>query len=256
MKTSKIKKFNFIEWNNDIFVSSIKKIDISIILILVLDALFYFLSGYLIMFWLQRIQAKMSAFNLPTDVVSLGYERAQLLVSNVKSFYYLIIFSFILVCIAIIFLASILKGIIWAKTTKTKISSTLISKFLGLNLIWMSFWFLAVFLISWLVQPASAPTFMMITIILGLYFTNTLYTLFMKKQNFKSILSAVKLNIVRIHLFLLPYLIIILLSFIMLRLSNFLKFSYSTVFLGFILLVYVAVVRYYISALVVEIEKL
>ena len=255
MKASKIKKSNFIEWNNDVFVSSMKKINISIILILVLDALFYFLSGYLIIFWLQRIQAKMAAFNLPTDVVSLGYARAQQLVGEEKSFYYLIIFSVILVLIAVIFLASILKGIIWAKTTNTKISFALISKFLGLNLIWMSFWFLVVFLISWLVQPASAPIFMVIAIILGIYFTNTLYTLFMKEQSFKSILSAVKLNIVKIHLFLLPYLIIILLSFIILRLSNLLKFSYSTVLLGLIILVYTSIVRYYISTLVLKIAE-
>ena len=116
----KPKKSNFIEWNNDIFVYSMKKININIILIVILDALFFFLSGSILIFWLQRIQAKMAAFNLPTDVISLGYERAQQLVAEVKTFYYLIIFSFILILIAIIFLASIFKGVIWAKTTKTK----------------------------------------------------------------------------------------------------------------------------------------
>lgn len=251
----KQKKSNFLEWNNNILISSIKKINFNIILIIILDALFYLLSGYLLILWFQRIQANMAAFNLPTDVVSLGYGRAQQLVSEVKSFYYLIIFSFILVCIAIIFIASILKGIIWAKTTNTKISFALISKFLGLNLIWMSFWFFVVFLISWLVQPASAPIFMMLTTILGIYFTNTLYTIFMQKQGFKSIFSAVKLNIVKIHLFLLPYIIIGLLFFIIIRLGNFLKFSYSTILLGAVLLVYSAVVRYYLFTLVLHVEK-
>lgn len=251
----KPQKSNFLEWNNDIFVSSMKKVNLNIILIVILDALFYLLSGYLLVLWFQRIQTKMTAFNLPTDVVSLGYERAQQLVSDVKSFYYLIIFSIILVLIAIIFMASILKGIIWAKTTNTKISFALISKFLGLNLIWMSFWFIVVFLTSWLVQPASAPIFMMMAIILGIYFSNTLYTLFMQKQGFESIFSAIKLNITRIHLFLLPYIIIGLLFFIIIRLGNFLKFSYSTILLGLILLVYSAIVRYYVSALVLQAEK-
>jgi len=248
-------KKSFLEWNNDVFVSSMKKINLNIILIVILDALFYLLSGYLLILWFQRIQARMAAFNLLTDIVSLGYARAQQLVSDVKSFYYLIILSFILVCIAIIFLASILKGIIWVKTTKTKINFALISKFLGLNLIWMSFWFFAVFLISWLVQPASAPLFMAIAIILGIYFTNTLYTIFMQKQSFKSIFSAIKLNILKIHLFLLPYIIIGLLFFIIIRLGNLLKFSYSPILLGLILLVYSAVVRYYVSALVLHAGK-
>ena len=244
------------EWNNDIFVSSIKKINISIILILVLDAIFYFLSGYLIIFWLQRIQEKMAAFSLPADVLSLGYERAQQLVSEAKAFYYLLIFSFIVLLIAIIFLASLLKGIIWAKTTNTKITLALISKFLGLNLIWMGFWFLLVVLNSLFALPTSAPILMAITIILGIYFTNTLYTIFMKKQIIKSIVNAIKLNIQKIHLFLLPYALISLIFFIIVRISNILKFRYSTIAFGLLVLTYAAVVRYYLSALILEIEKL
>ena len=251
----KAQKINFMEWNNHIFVSSIKKIDLNIILIVILDFLFYLLSGYLVVSWLQRIQAKMAAFNLPTDVVSLGYEKAQQLVGEVKSFYLLIIFSFILLLLAIIFLASILKGIIWAKTAKTKITFKLISKFLGLNLIWMGFWFLVVFLISLLVQPASAPIFMVITITLGLYFTNTLYTIFMKEQKLKTIISAIKLNIKKIHLFLLPYAIIGLLFFVVVKLNTLFKFSYSNVLFSLMLLVYAALVRYYISALVLKIAQ-
>lgn len=227
------------------------------IFIVILDALFYFLSGYLFIFWLGRIQTKIAAIILPTpaDLISLGYEKAQQVLSEAKSFYFLLIFSIIFLVIAIIFLASILKGIIWAITTNTKITFGFISKFLALNLIWMSFWFVLVFLISLFVQPTSAPIFMTITIFLGLYFTNTLYTIFMKKQTFKSIISAIKLNIVKIHLFLLPYALISLLLFVILRISNFLKFKYSAILLVLVMLIYAAVVRYYISTLVLEIDK-
>lgn len=251
----KPQKSNFLEWNNNIFVSSIKKINLNIILIVILDALFYLSSGYLIIFWLQRVQAKMAAFNLPTDVMSLGMERAQQLVSDVKSFYYLIIFSFIMLCIAIIFIASILKGIIWAKTANAKITFTLLSKFLGLNLIWMGFWFVLFLLISLFVEPASAVLFMIAAIILSLYFTNTLYTIFMKKQQFKSIIHALKLNIAKFHLFLLPYAIIALALFIIVRLVNLLKFQHSNILLGLIVIVYAAFARYYVSALVLEVNK-
>ncbi len=251
----KIQKLNFLEWNNMILLFSIKKIDLNIILIVILDFLFYFLSGYLVMFWLQRIQEKMAAFNLPADILSLGYERAQQLVSEAKAFYYLLIFSFIVLLIAIIFLASLLKGIIWAKTTNTKITLALISKFLGLNLIWISFWFIVVILISLFALPTSAPILMAITITLGVYFTNTLYTIFMKKQIIKSIVNAIKLNIQKIHLFLLPYALISLILFIIVRISDLLKFKYSTIAFGLLVLIYAAVVRYYISTLVLEIEK-
>lgn len=250
----KSQKFNFLEWNNKVLIDSLKKIDLNIFLIIILDALFYFLSGYLIIFWLSRIQAKMAAFNLPSDIIALGPERAQQLLNEVKSFYFLIIFSFILLVISIIFLASILKGMIWAKTAKTKISFALISKFLGLNLIWMGFWFVLVFLIALFVTPASAAMFMLITISLGLYFTNTLYTLFMKNQKLRSIFNAIKLNITKIHLFLLPYIFISLLFFIIIRISNFFKFRYSTIVLFFIVIIFAAIIRYYVSTLVLEIE--
>ena len=236
-------------------MSSIKKIDLNIILIIILDFLFYFLSGYLIILWLQRIQAKMASFNIPTDVLALGAERAQQLVSEVKGFYYLIVFSFIVLLIAIIFLASILKGVIWAKVTGTKITFKLISKFLGLNLLWMGFWFVIVFFISFLANPVSAPISMISAIMLGIYFTNTLYTIFMKNQSLKLLLGSIKLNITKFHLFLLPHIMIFLLLYVIIRLSNLLKFKYSTILLGSILIVYAAAVRYYASTLILEIKK-
>jgi len=283
MKKTKQAKSNFLEWNNQVLVSSIKKIDFNILLITILDALFYFLSGYLVIFWLQRIQAKMLSFNLPTDVSVLGVERTQQLAAEAKAFYYLVVFSFILLLIAIIFLASIAKGIIWAKTTKTKISFALISKFLVLNLIWMGFWFAAVFLASWLVEITTATKFMVIVIVTGLYFTNTLYTIFMKEQNFKSITKSIKFNFTKIKLLVTPYLIFFIFLFIISNLSALTKLNQSVFSLlinlyGFIginaisqfeiqiillvsllvnplFLLSFAIFRYYVSTLVLEAEK-
>jgi len=249
-------KFNFFDWNNKILVSSFRKIGLNILLIIVLDFLFYSLSGYLIIFWLQKIQQKMAAFNLPTDIASLGYSKMQQLANEANAFYRMVILSFILILIILIFLASILKGVIWAKTTNTKISFRLISKFLALNLIWMGFWFALIILISLLAEPASAPAFMVTAIIAGLYFTNTLYPIFMKKPHLKSIFSAVKLNIAKIHLFLLPYAVIMLLLYLLVQLGRLLAFSYSSLLTGVILIIYAAAVRYYVSALAAEVEKI
>ena len=250
------RKPSFLDWNSQILLSSLRKIDMSIISIVILDILFYFFSYYIFIFWLQRIQDKMATFNLPADIAILGFERTQQLVSEARIFLYIIIFSFILVLLAIIFIASIINSVIWAKVTNTKITFVLVSKFLGLNLIWMSFWFVLIFLISWLVQPASAPLFMITAIILGFYFTNTLYTIFMEKQKLRNIIDAVKLNITKIHLFLLPYAIIFLLFYIIFRINNIITFNYSSFFFGLVLVTYAALVRYYISNLVVEIEKI
>jgi len=78
----------------------------------------------------------------------------------------------------------------------------------------------------------------------------------MKEQKIKSIISAIKLNITKIHLFLLPYAILLSLFFIIVRLSNFLKFNYSEYLFGLIIIAYASVVKYYVSELVSEIERL
>ena len=251
----KNKKADFFEWNINVLVSSIKKIGLEIILVIILDALFYFLSGYFIILWLLRIRAKGASIPLqsPSDLAAIGYDQASQLLSQ---FYYLIIFSAILLLIAIIFIASILKGIIWAKTTKTRISLALISRFLGLNLIWMGFWFVIVFLIWWLMEKTAAPMFMIVAIILSLYFTNTLYTFFMKEQKIKCIIKAIKLSTGKIHLFLLPYAVMFSLLYVISMVTNLSKYKYSAAFQALILLAYIAFARYYSSTLAEEAERL
>lgn len=248
--------FNFLEWYNNILISSLKKINFGIVLIVALDFLFYAALGYISTFWLQKIQAKSAAFYLPPDISSLGQEQMQKLLPEMQTFYYQLIFSFVLVTIAIIFLASIVKGIIWARTTRTKITAKLISRFLLLNLLWMGFWFLLLILVSLIATSTSVQIFRLAIIAIGLYFTNILYTIFMKEQRLKSIVEAIKLGIAKIHLLLLPYFLVLLLFFILANISNLLTFSYSNIIVSIILLTYIAVVRYYISALVMEVEKL
>jgi hypothetical protein len=255
MMKAQNKKPNFLEWNNSILASSLKKINLNVLLIVFLDALFYLMSGYAAIFWMQRIQAKMASFSMPSNLIALAPGAAKQLAGNVRGFYYLIIISFLLLLIAIIFLASILKGIIWAKTTGTKISFRLISRFFAVNIPWIGFWIALAFLIAYLAEPAYTPALMAALAIAGFYFTNTLYSIFMKEQGFKSILRAVRLCISKFHIFLLPYAAILLLLYALIRLGSLLKFSYSSALFGIALLFYAAVVRYYASALALEAEK-
>lgn len=215
--------------------------------------MFYFLAGILISFWLQRVQAKIVSFNLP-DISSLSPGAAQQLLGEIKNFYYLLLFSFVILLLIVIFLASIFKGIIWAKTTRTRITFELISRFLSLNLIWMSFWFALLILILMFFEPSSVLLFVIVATITSAFLTNALYTLFMKKQRIKVIIDAVKLSFAKIRFFLLPYTIMLLLLYIITKLTSILHFDYSNIVANVILLVYIAVVRYYASALVLEVE--
>ena len=281
----KSKNLNFIEWNYKILTLSLKKINLNILIIIILDFLFYILSGYFVIFWIARISEKVSAFNLPADLAAIGIERAQQLSRDTQLFYYLLVFSFIVLLIAIIFLASILKGIIWAKTADARITFRLISKFLGLNMLWLGFWLILVFLISWIVEIKYALAFMAFAVLIGFYLSNNLYSLFMGNPSFKLIKRSIKLSITKIHLFLLPYIVIFIGFYLVVSVSSMAKldnFSAALAqkiygFLGFaatnvlspefnialligifanpLLLLFAALVRYYTSTLAAEISS-
>ena len=65
-------KINFLDWNNKVFSSSIKKIDLSILWLILLDISFYVLSGYIFVYWLQAIRAKIESFQLPADASAIS----------------------------------------------------------------------------------------------------------------------------------------------------------------------------------------
>lgn len=244
----------FLEWNNNVLIKSLKKIDLNIILIIILDALFYLLSGYLAIFVLRRVETKIISFDF-SAIASLSSQQAELLLANSKSLLFLIIFSVILLAIAVIFIASILKGIIWAKTLNAKISFALISKFLAINLIWMGFWLAIFFLILFLIKEQSVFVFLIIAVVFSILLTNTLYTKFIRENKFSAIFTAIKLTIAKIHMLILPYIIIFALLLILIRLSNLLQSQYSSIFVSFVVIAYAAIVRYYISTLMEEVEK-
>jgi len=224
-------KPEFLSWNIGILKESFKRITIKdALLILILDALFYLLSGYFILFWLKRINEKMNSVYLPFDLASAGVEKMQQAAKDAQSFYYILILSFILLVAAIIFLSSLFKGMIWAKTTKTRITSRLLSKFLLLNFVWLASWIVIIFLISWLVQAESARTFLFGALLLSIYSTNLAYAFFMRDHTIKSLAKAIKLGFAKIHLLLLPFILIIGLFFVALLAGSLLKIDYYSLY--------------------------
>ena len=257
-------------------MSSIKKISLGIVLIIILDILFYAISGFIVAAWYGQVKSRMESTSLPSSesLVALGAQKAQQAVTEARAFMLFLVFSIILLITAIIFLASIIKGIIWAKTTRTKLTFQLISKFLVLNLIWITFWAALLVLISIIIQPRALTTisdpqnpgsffqftnthlYVIIVVLMSSYFTNTVYSIFMMNKKISSIFEAIKIGVAKIHLFLLPYAIILLLLFILIRLSGMLNFRYSAIVLALMVIAYAAVVRYYCSELTIEIKRL
>ena len=242
------------EWNGRVLADSLKKVDLNILLIVFLDALFYALSGLLIYYWFSRVKDKLVSFNIPADFISLGYQR-QDIVNEVRIFYIVLIVSFILLLAAIIFLASVLKGIIWAKTTKTRITFALISRFLVLNLSWMGFWFIFILVLSILFKPSVSAVVIFPSIIISLYLSNTLYTLFMKDQKLRVIWKSVRISTAKAHMFFLPYAALGMILFILIKVNAMLNFRYSQAIIASALIILAAFARYFHSGLVFALEK-
>ena len=250
-----MKHQNFLDWNYKILVNSLKKIDFNIILIVLLDALFYLFSIFIFNYLLKTIFLRMASINLPQGMESLPLDKLQLIVKDSQNFFYMLILSFVLVMLAMIFLASIIKCIIWAKTTKTKITLKLISKFFILNLAWMGFWLALIVAIAFFVDQYSVALFSYIALFLGIYFTNSLYSIFIKNPTFKAVKQALKLSTQKIHLFILPYVLIFLVLYIIIKLSSLPQSQYLSFMFAIVLLLCLAAFRYYISGLVFELKK-
>ena len=283
------KNGGFLKWNYHILIASFKKIDLNIIWIIILDTIFYLASGCLILLWFQRISAKIQSFSLPSDIGLVTDQASQRLADQVAGLNLSIRLSFVLLLIAIIFLAAIIKGMIWAKTKKSKLSFNLLSKFLALNLGWMGLWFLVIYMAIQLVQQQLVAFFLFAVLFLSSYLTYSLYSAFMENQSIKRSLKSLRINFKKIHYFIVPYALIIIFWLLSIFLSSLLRLDklvfalvaklYAVTGLDpsffdagpsieFVVLLLVSVLanpllrlvtyfsRYYLSALASEVEKL
>ncbi len=206
-------------------------------------------------FWFIRIQSKYSLFDINQDVASLGYEGVSKITSDLWSFFFLFIGSLALLSLTIIFMASIIKGVIWPITTGTRLSLTFLSKFFILNLIWMGFWFLLIFLFSLIIEPLLVQKINIFVIFVSLYLSNILYSLFVEQNKIGKILDAFKIGFTKIHFFILPCALIFLIFYIFINISRMIVFSHSFYLNAIIALFLAAWMRYYIWGLILEIQK-
>ena len=247
-----MKKYNFIKQNFTWFINSFKRINLKIFLILILDILFYFIFVQAGKFFIKIIQKKAANVDLTQNLLGLNQQAGSNLLSSVRGFFFFLVFSVILFIILMIINWSVFKGLIWSITTNKKFNLKFLKKFFLLNLIWLPFWFILIFLIAIGVKPTTAPIFMIISLALAFYLTNILYPLFLKDNKINKIREAFKLGIKKIHYFIVPYAIIIILFFIISNIYSFVaannNLNQNIAYV--LLLVFVAWLRYYFVEIV------
>ncbi|MBI2208225.1 hypothetical protein HYU50_01915 [Candidatus Woesearchaeota archaeon] len=206
---------------------------------------------------MKIIEKKAANVDLAQNLLGLNQQAASSLLTSVRGFFFFLIFSAILFLLLMVINWSVFKGLIWTTTADKKFNFGFFKKFLLLNLIWLPSWFLLIFLFAVIINPETSPIFMIVTLAVAFYFTNILYPLFLKENKLRIIKEAFKLGIKKIHQFIVPYAIIIILFFMILNAYNLIAIRVNlnpNVFFG-ILLVFIAWLRYYFVEIVYSLHK-
>ena len=249
--------FRFLKQNYIILINSFKRINLKFFLILILDFLFYFVFIKVGNFILNQIQLRSNNVNLTPDILGLGQQGANQLLTSVRGFFIFLIISGIIFIILMVINFSFFKGYIWSITTNKKFNMNFFKKFFLLNIIWIPGWVIVIFFVSIGIKQETIPIFLITILIISFYFTNILYPLFLKNNKIKMIKEAFKLGITKIHHFIIPYAIIVTLFFVTSRILNLIasKISIHPYTFFVVLFVFVAFLRYYFVEIVNNISN-
>lgn len=241
----------YFKTQKDALRGSFKSINKGILFVLLYDILFYlgiFLAGFM---FVNALESRSNTVDLNQDILGLGLDSAQQMLSSVKGFFFFLIFLTIAFLLFIIINWSIFKGLIWATISKRKIEKDMMINFLKLNLVWMGCWILIFVFIIFSFQDLAAAILIIIGILLFLYFSVILYTFYMRKPKKGLIKKALGFGFTKFHYYLLPLILVgIALTFLntlmsYLYIPNLLTYSITLVFLAWI--------RYYLHSLTVSI---
>ena len=200
----------YLKNNIKMYVNSFK--NINLLLVLLLNVLFVFLTivvarliGFFSEGWMEKLN------NLDLESVVLQSE-AQLrsVVSTLRGFYLFVVFAVLLFILFFIVNWSFFQGLIWNILLKKKFNFRYFLKFLLLNTIWFLLWVVVLSVILFGGRMEFFIILFSILILLFLHFSFILCVLFTKENRFSQIKKAIKLGILRIHYFILPYVVILI----------------------------------------------
>ena len=233
------------------YIESFK--NINIFLVVLLNALFVLLAmgaarlvGLFSEGWMQKLN------NLDLENVALQSEvQLKSLVATLRGFYLFVIFAFILFILFFIVNWSFFQGWIWNILLKKKLSFRYFWKFSLLNAIWFLLWAVISSLILFGGKTESFMILFSILILLFLHFSFILCVLFTKDNKIRQIKKAMKMGILKIHHFILPYIVILATLFIVSQLS-----LLNTAYLmAFVYLIFFSWMQKYLANVILEVSK-
>lgn len=175
------------------------------------DLLFYLTSYFTVMIWSYLASRQASVMEL--NPLTFDFTNNATMQVAVDSLTHLLIFIFVSIAaffVIAVLLFSFFKSLCWLVFTKKPLSLRFYRKFALLNLLWFSAWFALLFVISLTVMPTPALILMLILIALMIHFTIVLISQFVKYIEIAKSLRKTFAIGIKIHHFILPYLVIAL----------------------------------------------
>lgn len=246
---------------NDI-ISSLRDTKKIILVVALYDFLFYvflYLGSKLLTIMtnrqLERIQPMLGEMmtTITTDLAQLENNLAVM-----KGFQNFLIIAPIIFLLFVIIDWTIFKGIIWVNILKKRFDLKYFKNFLALNLLWFIPWAILLVLVIVLVRQNASAYIVLFLFVLLMHMSGVLCIAFAKENKIiNSIKQAFSIGIGKIHLFLVPYTILIILFVVVSQLGWLFKlFSYNIqAILSLILFVlYLAFARVFLSKIVLRVR--
>ncbi len=189
-----------------LLIETIRSIRAWILLVVLLDFLFYAGAFGMVALAKSEIVANYDALNFPDPSLQqqISPEDAAAMLSQMKSFKATTITILAAVAIAIIMWWSICKGLIWSITLKEKIRATTLWRFLMLNLAWLGCWMLLISVFAYIFNFAKAQYFLLGLIGFFLLTTSSIYTFFMPSPSLAGFKKGMVVFFKKFHLLVLP----------------------------------------------------
>ena len=179
-------------------------------------------------------------------------EKLTSIAASLRNFVLVALLIALLFVILIIIAWSLFQGMIYSLLGKKKFNLKFFEKFLLLNLIWFIPWLLLLGILLIGSKTASLLVVSITALLLFLHFSLILYPLFTKENKLKTIKTAIRLGITKIHYFIVPY-ILIAITFMIIAQINRLNLYYMLILA--IYLLFFSWVQGYIADIAIKIQK-
>ncbi|MBS3131058.1 hypothetical protein J4212_01380 [Candidatus Woesearchaeota archaeon] len=250
----------YFQKNISVIKSAFKSPGKSIAMMSLMDILLY-ASAYAIfqialLLLLSLDSGSGSVVGLLSKILSLTQQQAENLVSQLIWILVRLLSIIIGAYIALILAWSLFKGISWNIAANKRFDVAFFRKFFLLNLFWAAI-LLALFLIISLgFQQSSVPMSLLAVSFIFLYFTPIIYAINTEKRRFGSIASGLKMGILKIHYFVLPFALSLLLYYLSFNIPVLLRLQGNAATAAFLLLLSIsaAVSRLYYVQMTKELQ--